>query len=199
MPAAVHFWFDYSCPYAYLASTQVAALAERTGATLVYEPMLLGGVFRAVGTAQRMFAELSPPKAKHNVLDMQRWADLFGVPLVMPEGHPLRTVEALRATLLTGIDPRVVDGFYRAYWVHGRGPSEEATMRDVLSAAGHDANAILARLDEAKDDLRRRTDAAIMLGIFGAPAFVVGGELFWGQDRIEFVEKALGALGSKVG
>ena len=54
----LHFWFDYSCPYAYLASTQVETLAKRTGATLIYEPMLLGGVFRAVGTSQRLFAEL---------------------------------------------------------------------------------------------------------------------------------------------
>jgi 2-hydroxychromene-2-carboxylate isomerase len=189
--AALHFWFDYSCPYAYLASTQVRALADRTGAELVYEPMLLGGVFRAVGTPQRLFAEISPQKAAHNGRDMQRWADLFGVPLTMPAAHPMRTVEALRATILTGIDPRVVNGFYRAYWIDGRGPSEEATMRDVLGAAGHDAGAILARLDEVKDDLRRRTDEAIALGIFGAPAFVVDGEMYWGQDRIEFVEKAL--------
>ena len=191
----LHFWFDYSCPYAYLASTQVAALAKRTGAELVYEPMLLGGVFRAVGTSQKLFAELSPAKAKHNALDMQRWADLFGVPLTMPAGHPMRTVEALRATLLAGLDPRVVDGFYRAYWVEGRGPSEEGTLRDVLGRAGHDASTILARLDDAKDELRRRTDRAIALGIFGAPAFIVGGEMFWGQDRIEFVEKALRRLG----
>ncbi len=197
--AVLHFWFDYSCPYAYLASTQVAALAKRTGAELVYEPMLLGGVFRAVGTPQRLFAELSPQKAKHNALDMQRWAELFGVPLTMPASHPMRTVEALRATLLAGIDPRVVDGFYRAYWVEGRGPSEEGTLRDVLGAAGHDASAILPRLDEMKDELRRRTDQAIALGIFGAPAFVVGepsGEMFWGQDRLEFVEKALRAPGA---
>src|ERR1700722_12080895 len=146
--AALHFWFDYSCPYAYLASTQIAALARRTQAELVYEPMLLGGVFRSVGTSQRLFAELSPAKAKHNVLDMQRWAELFGVPLTMPAAHPMRTVEALRATLLAGIDPRVVDGFCRAYWVEGRGPSEEGTLRDVLGRAGHDASAILARLDD---------------------------------------------------
>jgi 2-hydroxychromene-2-carboxylate isomerase len=189
--ATLHFWFDYSCPYAYLASTQVAALAGRTGAELVYEPMLLGGVFRAVGTSQRLFAELSPAKARHNALDMQRWADLFRVPLTMPAGHPMRTVEALRATLLTGSDPRVVDGFYRAYWVEGRGPSEEATMRDVLGRAGHDAESIIRRQAEAKEDLRRRTDEAIALGIFGAPAFVVGDEMFWGQDRIAFVEKEL--------
>jgi 2-hydroxychromene-2-carboxylate isomerase len=191
--AVLHFWFDYSCPYAYLASTQVAALARRTRADLVYEPMLLGGVFRSVGTSQRLFAELSPAKAKHNVLDMQRWAQLFCVPLEIPSGHPMRTVEALRATLLAKIDPRVIDGFYRAYWVDGRAPSDEGTMRDVLGAAGHDASAIIARLAEAKDDLHARTSKAIALGIFGAPAFVVGEELFWGQDRLEFVEKALTA------
>jgi 2-hydroxychromene-2-carboxylate isomerase len=196
---ALHFWFDYSCPYAYLASTQVAALAARTGAELRYEPMLLGGVFRAVGTSQRLFAELSPSKAAHNALDMQRWAELFGVPLTMPAAHPMRTVEALRATLLVGIDPRVVNGFYRAYWVEGRGPSEESTMRDVLGAAGHEASAVLARLDDAKDDLRRRTDEAIGLGIFGAPAFVVRGEMYWGQDRLEFVEKALTTATTRTG
>jgi 2-hydroxychromene-2-carboxylate isomerase len=188
---AFEFWFDYSCPYAYLASTQIAPLAARTGARPVYEPMLLGGVFRAVGTSQRLFAELSPAKAQHNALDMQRWADLFGVTLTMPAAHPFRTVEALRATLLTDVDPRVVDGFYRAYWVDGRSPSDETTMRDVLGAAGHDAITILGRLDSMKDELRRRTDAAIALGIFGAPAFVVDGEMYWGQDRLEFVEKAL--------
>jgi 2-hydroxychromene-2-carboxylate isomerase len=189
--ATLHFWFDYSCPYAYLASTQVAALASRTGAALVYEPMLLGGVFRAVGTPQRLFETLSAQKARHNGLDMQRWADLFGVTLRMPSAHPMRTVEALRATLLTGIDPGVVDGFYRAYWVEGRPPSDEATLRDVLARAGHDAGAILAKLDDAKDDLRVRTDRAIAHGIFGAPAFVVDGEMYWGQDRLDFVERAL--------
>jgi 2-hydroxychromene-2-carboxylate isomerase len=185
------FWFDYSCPYAYLASTQVASLAARTGARAVYSPMLLGGVFRAVGTSQRLFAELSPAKAHHNALDMRRWAKLFDVTLTMPSAHPFRTVEALRATLLADVDPRVVEGFYRAYWVEGRPPSDETTMRDVLGAAGHDGSAILAGLDSMKDELRRRTDEAIALGIFGAPAFVVDGEMYWGQDRLDFVEQAL--------
>jgi 2-hydroxychromene-2-carboxylate isomerase len=190
--ATLDFWFDYSCPYAYLGSTQVEALATRAGATLRYCPMLLGGVFRAVSTPQNLSEVLAPAKKLHNGLDMFRWADLFGVPLVMPAGHPLRTVEALRATLATGIDPKVVHGFYRAYWVDARAPSEEATMKDVLSAAGHDPGTVLARLADFKDDLRVRTDRAIALGIFGAPAFVVDGDqLFWGQDRLHFVEKAL--------
>ena len=169
------FWFDYSCPYAYLASTQVEALASRTGARLVYRPMLLGGIFAANGTPQKLFATLSAAKAAHNARDLDRWAQRWGVPLAMPSGHPLRTVEALRATVASGIDPRVVHAFYRAYWVDGRGPSEEATMRDVLVAAGHDPARMLDAIarPEAKDDLRRRTDEAIGLGIFGAPAFVV--------------------------
>src|SRR5262249_45772126 len=130
------FWFDYSCPYAYLGSTQVEALATRMGArSLSWRPMLLGGVFRANDTPQNLMNVLSPAKARHNALDMQRWAELFGVTLCVPSGHPMRTVEALRSTLATGVDPKVVHGFYRAYWVEGRAPSEEATMRDVLSAA----------------------------------------------------------------
>jgi 2-hydroxychromene-2-carboxylate isomerase len=188
------FWFDYSCPYAYLASTQVEALAGRTGARLVYRPMLLGGVFAANGTPQKLFATLSPAKAAHNARDLARWAELWGVPLTMPAGHPLRTVEALRATVATGIDPGVVHAFYRAYWVDGRGPSEDATLREVLGAAGHDPDRIVASITrpEAKDDLRRRTDEAIALGIFGAPAFVVdGARMYWGQDRMHFVERDL--------
>jgi 2-hydroxychromene-2-carboxylate isomerase len=188
------FWFDYSCPYAYLGSTQVEALARRTGAALTYRPMLLGGVFRAVGAPQNMMDVLSPQKARHNLDDMMRWAEYFGVPLVMPGGHPFRTVEALRATLVTRCDPAVIHGFYRAYWIRGERPSDRATIRQVLGEAGHDPDAVTARLqdDAVKDDLRRRTDEAIALGIFGAPSFVVDGtELFWGQDRIPFVARAL--------
>ncbi len=195
MARLIELYFDYTCPYAYLASTQAERLAERAGAELAWRPMLLGGVFRERGTPQRLFETLSPAKARHNGEDMARWADAFGVPLTMPSGHPLRSVEALRATIASGCDPRVIHGFFRAYWVEGRPPSDEATMRDVLSAAGHDAAAILARIGEAaiKDDLRARTDRAVALGVFGAPAwFVDGGPLIWGQDRLPFVAEAAG-------
>jgi 2-hydroxychromene-2-carboxylate isomerase len=188
------FWFDYSCPYAYLGSTQVEELARRTGATLAFCPMLLGGVFRAMGTPQNMMDVLSPPKALHNLNDMHRWAEFFGVPLSVPPGHPFRTVEALRATLLTHCDPAVIHGFYRAYWVEGQKPSEPSTLRAVLSSAGHDADAVIAHLQDSdvKDDLRRRTDQAVALGIFGAPTFIVDRtQLYWGQDRIDFVARAL--------
>ena len=118
LPArSLDFWFDYTCPYAYLGSTQAPALAARMGVDLTYRPLLLGGVFRANDTPQKLFATLSPAKAAHNLADLQRWAERFGVALTMPPNHPMRSVEALRATLATGIDPRVIAAFYRAYWV----------------------------------------------------------------------------------
>src|SRR5688572_5954777 len=89
----VEFFFDYSCPYAYLASTQIEALCARVGAALRFRPMLLGGVFRAVGAAQNQAGAMNPEKARHNLADMRRWASLWQVPLSMPEGHPMRTVE----------------------------------------------------------------------------------------------------------
>jgi len=187
MPLRLDFWFDYTCPYAYLASTRVEALALRTGDELHWRPMLLGGVFRANATPQKLFATLSPQKARHNALDLERWSREFGAPLVMPAGHPMRSVEALRATLATGCDPAVIHGFYRAYWVDNREISDPATMRDVLTAAGHDADAILPTL--GSDALRAETDRAVALGIFGAPAYVIdGATLFWGQDRAHFIE-----------
>lgn len=190
--STLDFYFDYSCPYAYLGATQVADLAARTGRTLRYKPMLLGGIFRANGTPQNLMNVLSPSKAAHNMADMQRWAKLFGVELSMPSTHPMRTVEALRATLLADCDPRVIAGFYRAYWVENTPVSEEVTIRRVLTEAGKDADAILRDIasDAVKEDLRVRTEEAVALGIFGAPAYVVDGELYWGQDRAHFVAKA---------
>ena len=192
LPArSLDFWFDYTCPFAYLGSTQAAALAARMGVALTYRPLLLGGVFRANDTPQKLFATLSPAKAANNGDDMQRWAKRFGVTLKMPPNHPIRSVEALRATLATGIDPRVIDAFYRAYWVDNADISSREVLTSVLTSCGHDPEKILAAIDTPaiKDDLRARTDEAIGLGIFGVPAWVVDGtHLYWGQDRIHFAE-----------
>jgi len=187
MPHQLEYFFDYSCPFAYLGSTRAPALAALMGASLVYRPILLGGVFRANDTPQRLFEAQVPPKAAHNLMDMKRWAALYGVPLEMPPAHPMRTVEALRATLVTGCDPQVIQGFYRAYWAEGKAISEPEVLRAVLTAAGHDADDVLARIatDEVKNDLRARTDEAIALGIFGVPVYRLdGGPIFWGQDRM---------------
>ena len=199
----LEFWFDFSCPYAYLGATQIEALAARAGGELIWKPMLLGGVFRAVDTPQKLFATLPPPKLRHNGQDMMRWAEHFGVPLRMPANHPMRTVRALRA-LLAVDEPRrppLIHELYRAYWVRNDDISRPETIAAALSAVGiigDDATRALAANDDPsiKQELRERTDEAIARGVFGAPAMFVGegddAQLFWGQDRLHFVERALG-------
>jgi 2-hydroxychromene-2-carboxylate isomerase len=180
--AVLDFWFDYSCPYAYVASTQVEALAARAGATLRWRPMLLGGVFRAVATPQNLATTMSPAKARYLLVDQQRLADRAGVLLRHPPEHPRRTVSALRATLARDNDPAVIHAFYRAYWVDGRAIEDPEVVRAIAGDVD---------LETAREPLRVATEEAIALGIFGAPAYVVAGRLWWGSDRQHFVEAAL--------
>jgi 2-hydroxychromene-2-carboxylate isomerase len=194
----LRFYFDFSCPYAYAASARIEALAQRSGATLDPRPILLGGVFRAHATPQKLFETLSPVKAKHNFADIHRQAARAGVPLNFPKGHPIRTVEALRCLLVVG-EPfmPLAHHFFRAYWVDGIDLGTREGVAEVLRKAGHDAEAILAKIDDAKikDELRERTDEAVASGVFGVPACVIeteaGPELFWGVDRLEMVEALL--------
>ena len=196
----VDFFYDFSCPYAYLGHTQIEGVCARAGAELVWKPFLLGGVFRAIGAPSVPAADMPPSKARHNALDMHRWADHFGVPLRMPDGHPNRTVLALRAALAgpAGELPAASKALFRAYWVSALDVSDPAVVRAALDQAGLDGGARVNLADraETKEALRTRTDEAIAAGVFGAPAFLVRGAsaepiLFWGQDRLGLVERVL--------
>jgi 2-hydroxychromene-2-carboxylate isomerase len=197
----LRFYFDFSCPYAYVASTQIEALAQRSGAQLDPRPLLLGGVFRAHATPQNLSETLGPAKTRHNLADMHRQAGRVGVPLNFPKGHPIRTVEALRSLLVVGPPfMPLAHAFFRAYWVDGIDLATREGVAAVLRGAGHDAEAILAKIDDAaiKDELRSRTDEAIAAGVFGVPTCVIetaaGPELFWGADRLHMVEALLREL-----
>ncbi|MBA3456483.1 MAG: DsbA family protein [Deltaproteobacteria bacterium] len=190
-------WFDFSCPYAYLASRQAASL----GVEIDWRPMLLGGVFRGTGAGDGPNATLSPPKAAHNYRDMHRWADVFGHPFRMPSSHPMRTVRALRVLLALPHSrwPFAIAALYATYWERAEDITRDDVIATALRSAGtseHEIAAALAGADGAdiKDDLRRRTDEAISLGIFGAPAWVIrrpsGPLLIWGQDRLDWVRAA---------
>lgn len=190
----IDFYFDYTCPYAYLASTQIEGVAERTGASLKWKPFLLGGVFRALDVPQVLFKTLSPAKAKHNFADMHRWAELWDVPLIMPSEHPRRSVEALRATLDLPEEsrPRFIQAVYRAYWVEGRDIADRAVLRAILDENGYTEASVGPFPTPIKDVLRQITDEAIAKDVFGAPATVVGDELYWGQDRLWMIEESMG-------
>lgn len=191
-------WFDFSCPYAYLASQHVSTLGT-LGVPIDWRPMLLGGVFRGIGAGDGPMATLSPAKARHNLHDMHRWAERFGVPFRMPAAHPMRTVRALRVLLALPHSrrPDAIAALFAAYWQRGEDVTNDDVIRIALAGAGvtdSDIAAALRRADDAdiKDELRRRTDEAIALGIFGAPAWVIRrGDrervLIWGQDRMPWV------------
>lgn len=212
MAGTVEIFYDFSCPYAYLGHTQIEALCAEEQAALVWKPFLLGGVFKAMGFPQASTGatgafgpSMSPAKARNNLRDMHRWADHFGVPLNMPPTHPNRTVLALRATLAA----QAIEGerglvaatkaIYRAYWIDAADVADPAVLRAALDGAGIDGAALIVAAEgaEVKDELRARTDEAIAAGVFGAPTFLVHAgdalppQLFWGQDRLEFVRKAL--------
>jgi 2-hydroxychromene-2-carboxylate isomerase len=193
------FYYDIVCPYAYLGSSKVEALAERAGVALTWTPILLGGVFRAIGAPQIPAQSMPLAKAALNLLDMKRWASLYQVPLALPPGHPRRSVEAMRLChTVDGADRvRLTHALYRAYFVDNQDPSDRAVLAGVCRALGLDESLATTRIDapEIKDALRRATDEAIADGVFGVPGFVVvSGErrkLYWGQDRMHLVERAL--------
>ena len=195
-------WFDFSCPYAYLASRIIEDVCARGGATLVLSPMLLGGVFRATGAGEGPMPTLAPAKALTNARDMQRWAERRGVPLQIPAAHPMRTVRALRTFL--GLPEAhwlaAMHAIYAAYWQRGADITDDAVIASALREAGIPDDAIAAAQRGADDDaikaeLYRRTDAAVARGVFGAPAMVVvrgvAPILLWGQDRLHWLEAVL--------
>jgi 2-hydroxychromene-2-carboxylate isomerase len=187
---SLEFFFDYSCPYAYLGHSKLAQLGATMGLRPRYTPMFLGGVFRNNGTPLALMNELSPAKTAHNVADMNRWAMLFGVALRPPATHPQNTALALRVTLVTECLPELVAALYAAYWVDGKDLSCEATLSATIHGLGLEAASVLRRAkeQETRQRLREQTERAIALGVFGAPSYLVDGEhLYWGQDRMFFV------------
>jgi len=188
-------YWDFSSPFAYLGSTQAKALAERTGAKLVWRPMLLGGLFKTIGQVDVPLLTWSEAKRRYYLQDIVRWAEHWGVPFHWPSRFPMSSIKALRCWLALPEDRR--DAFrertFRAYWAEDKDIADDATLRALL---GDDADATLAKTADPaiKKALIDATQAAADAGVFGAPTWVVDGkELFWGQDRIVLVERALRA------
>lgn len=191
----VSFFFDFSSPFAYLASTQIAAVAARNGATVKYKPFLLGALFKALGGPDVPLFAMPPVKQRHARDDMFRWADFHGVPLKFPSRFPINTVKALRMILQLADDQRapLMHAIFHAAWAEDRDVNDDAVLAEIAGGLGLDGAALVAgtKLDAVKAELKAATDEAVKLGLFGAPTFMVGDLLFWGQDRLAFVEKAL--------
>jgi 2-hydroxychromene-2-carboxylate isomerase len=193
MARTLEFYFDYGSPYSYLADTQVEAIVQRTGATLDRKPMLLGGVFKSTGNHSP--AEM-PQKSAWSGFDMPLWARHYGVPFQRNPFFPVNTLALMRgaaAAQIDGVFDRYHPAVFKAMWVDGRNLNEMKEVAAVLSAAGLDAKKIGNRIQEqdVKDRLKATTDEAVARGVFGAPTSFVDGKMFFGNDRLPFVELAL--------
>lgn len=195
MPKTIDFYFDFGSPAAYLAHTQLPKISAETGAQIVYKPMLLGGVFQATGNRPPIVVV---PKGSYVFTDFLRFAKRYGVPLVRNANFPIITTTLMRGAVALQMknDPRFADYMdvvYKAIWIDDANMNDPAVVGAVLTRNGFDAAALLAATQEqpVKDELKKLTEAAVARGIFGAPTMFVGDEMFWGQDRLDFVREAL--------
>jgi 2-hydroxychromene-2-carboxylate isomerase len=195
MSKTVEFFLDLGSPATYLAWTQLPGLCARHGAQLVYKPILLGGVFQATGNASPITV---PAKGRYVFIDLARYADRYGVKLTLPVGFPVNTLALMRG--LTGAQLFAKEHFeallkvlFEGLFVHGRNLADPAVLDQTLADAGFKAEMFheLAARPEVKDALRKATEEAVERGLFGAPTFFVGKQMFFGQDRLDFVEQAL--------
>lgn len=193
MSKDIEFWFDIGSPAAFLAWTQIETIAARHNAELHYKPMLLGGVFKATGN--------SPPaavaaKGLYMLKDLNRFAKRYGVALQFNPHFPVNTLMVMRG--LTGIldepaFPATLKLLYEAMWQGGHNLADVQVVCTLLNNAGLDGDQFIALTQDTvvKERLKQLTEEAVSRGVFGAPFIFVGGEMFFGQDRLDFVQEAL--------
>lgn len=190
-------------PYAYFGHDRLRALAARQGATIELHLMDLGQVFPVSGGVA--LKDRAPQRQAYRLLELARWRDFLGLPLTLqpqhfpvPPGPASLAILAVQAGAGTEAALDLAGACLRAVWVEERNLAAAATLHALLTGLGHDADAVLARAGQPETAARYAADTqlAIARGVFGAPSFVVNGELFWGQDRLDFVERALAAQAS---
>lgn len=197
--ARLEFFFDCSSPWTYLAFTRVQGAIARTCATIVWKPILVGGVFNAVNReVYDRRANADARKARYYEKDLQDWARHVGVRIGQPPVFPVRSVMAMRAVIAAderGMLVALARALFEAYWGDLQDISQTSVLAATCLRVGLDAEWAIARANaqEVKDRLRANTEELIARGGFGSPTmFVNGADMYFGNDRLELVEAALG-------
>ncbi len=195
MGAPIEFWFDFSSPYGYVAAELIEAVGARHGRAVTWRPILLGPIFKAVGTMP--LTEL-PLKGDYSRHDFARMARLHKVPFRLPEKFPVGTQVAARAFyLLDDADPARARDFalrvYRAYFARGEDVADPARVLSLAAESGADVPALAEALkgEAIKERMKDEVAKAMKAGVFGSPYFIVDGEPFWGVDRLPVLEEWL--------
>lgn len=192
---SVEFYFDLGSPYSYLAYYRLLQMAEQQEIQIVYKPILLGGVFKATGNRSPIEV---PVKGVYSILDMQRWAEYYQIQMQMNPHFPMNTLTLMR--ILTGVQllhlekfEQVLKLLFDAMFGTPQNLNEPTVLAEVLKPSGFSVEDIMSMVQSevVKQKLITETEQAIQRGIFGAPTFFVGDEMYWGQDRLHFVEQAL--------
>ncbi len=197
MPKSFEFLFDFGGPNSYLAHKLLPDLCVRTGAEVVYVPILLGGLFKLTNNQAPMlrYAE-TPAKQRYEMLEFDRFVKAHAIPFKMNPRFPINSLYVMRGAIAAqriGCFAPYVNAIMTAMWSDGADISDVDVVRDVLNKAGLDSSALLALAEdpEVKAELIANTEAAAKRGAFGVPTFFVGEDMFWGKERLAQVEEAL--------
>ena len=193
MTKTVTFYFDYGSPATYLAWTQINNIIEETNATLTMIPMLLGGVFKETGNVSPATV---PAKGKWMNNDLKKHAELYNVEFNSNSFFPINTLNLMRGAIAAqnmDIFQKYSEAIFTGIWVKDLNLGDISILQDYLDKS--DINTVklfdLAQSDEVKTILIQNTKEAVAKGVFGAPTFLIGDELIFGQDRLNFLKLAL--------
>ncbi|MDY0974428.1 2-hydroxychromene-2-carboxylate isomerase [Massilia sp. CFBP9012] len=189
MPSPIEFWFEFGSNYSYLSAMRIEAAARAAGVPLAWRPFLLGPVFRELGWESSPFL-VQREKGEYVWRDMARRAGKYGLPFRRPSVFPRRALLPMRVALLAAHETWMGEycrRIMRMAWAEDREIDDPAPVLEALASLAPDPQALVARagLDAAKAALREQTIDARRRGIFGGPSFIVDGELFWGDDRLD--------------
>lgn len=197
MSKTLEFFYDFTSPTAYLAWRRLPGVLERTGATVKYRPMFLGGVMQTTGNRP---PGTLPQKARWMAEDLQRWAKKYNTPYKLNPHFPMMTLMVQRAAQEWVDRPdfqKYMAAIFTAAWQDQKNIGDKAALAEIVAAAGFSPEEFFAAAENPanKEKLKATTDEAVARGVFGAPTFFVqttqGEEMHFGQDRLDFVEEAL--------
>ena len=182
-PRALTLFHDFASPFSYLGVQQMKQFELETGHQIILKPILLGALFKKIGTPMVPLFAMSPDKQQAVFKDLGRWAEWWKIPFSFPSHFPLRSVLPLRAAI---VEPKLTVPLYTAFWAKGQDISKKEVLFDICKQHGLDGQIVIegAESQTIKDQLRQNTQHAIESGVCGVPSWDVDGEIWWGQDRL---------------
>ncbi len=198
MALHIDYYVSLNSPWTHFGAARIEAMAAKHAATMTIWPVDFGTIF--AGSGGLPLPKRSPQRRAYRMMELKRWRDHLGVPIVLEPKH-FPTSEALSSACVIALREtqgnapaiRLAHAVLKALWEQECDPGDEATLAELIGGCGLDAAAVIALCKDPRWAAMKERDtaAALARGVFGAPSYVIGEEIFWGQDRLEFVERRL--------